>query len=51
MRCTHCALMGRDLEEVKLLVAYSHLTLLNPMDCSPPGSSIHGILQAGILKW
>ena len=25
--------------------------LYNPMDCSPPGSSIHGILQARILKW
>ena len=23
----------------------------NPMDCSPPGSSIHGILQARILEW
>ena len=27
------------------------LTLCNPMDCSPPGSSVHGILQARILKW
>ena len=25
--------------------------LENPMDCSPPGSSVHGILQAKILKW
>ena len=24
---------------------------LQPMDCSPPGSSIHGILQARILEW
>ena len=24
---------------------------LQPMDCSPPGSSVHGILQAGILEW
>ena len=23
----------------------------HPMDCSPPGSSVHGILQARILKW
>ena len=23
----------------------------DPMDCSPPGSSVHGILQAGILEW
>ena len=26
-------------------------TLCNPMDCSPPGSSVHGILQARILEW
>ena len=25
--------------------------LCDPMDCSPPGSSVHGIFQAGILKW
>ena len=29
----------------------SCLTLCNPMDCSPPGSSVHEILQARILKW
>ena len=28
----------------------SCLTLCNPMDCSPPGSSVHGILQARILE-
>ena len=27
------------------------LTLCNPLDCSPPGSSVHGILQARILEW
>ena len=27
------------------------LTLSNPMDCSPPGSSIHGIFQARVLDW
>ena len=27
------------------------LTLCDLMDCSPPGSSVHGILQTGILKW
>ena len=26
-------------------------TLCNPLDCSPPGSSVHGILQAKILEW
>ena len=29
----------------------SCLTLCDPMDCSPPGSSAHGILQARILEW
>ena len=27
------------------------LTLCDPMDCSPPGSSVHGILQTRILEW
>jgi len=27
------------------------LTLCNPMDCSPPGSSIHAIFQARVLEW
>ena len=27
------------------------LTLCDPMDCSPPGSSVQGILQARILEW
>ena len=31
--------------------AQSCLTLCNPMDCSPPGSSVHGIAQARILEW
>ena len=29
----------------------SCLTLCSPMDCSPPGSSLHGILQARVLEW
>ena len=29
----------------------SCLTLCDPMNCSPPASSVHGILQAGILEW
>ena len=32
-------------------VAQSCLTLSDPMDCSLPGSSVHGILQAGVLEW
>ena len=37
--------------KVKVLVAQLCLTLYDPMDCSLPGSSIHGILQARILEW
>ena len=32
-------------------VAQSCLTLRDPMDCSLPGSSIHGIFQARVLEW
>ena len=32
-------------------VAQSGLTLSDPMDRSPPGSSIHGIFQARVLEW
>ena len=32
-------------------VAQSCPTLFNPMDCSPPGSSVHGIFQARLLEW
>ena len=38
-------------EKVKVLAAHLYLTLCDPMDCSPPGCSIHGILQARILEW
>ena len=33
-----------------MLVTQSHLTLHNPMNCSPPGSTVHGILQARVLE-
>ena len=33
------------------LVTKLCLTLCDPMDCSPPGSSVHGISQARILEW
>ena len=32
-------------------VTQSCLTLSHPMDCSPPGSSVHGIFQARVLEW
>ena len=39
------------LSEMKVLVSLLCLTLCNPMDSSLPGSSVHGILQAGIQEW
>ena len=33
------------------LIAQSYPTLFDPMDCSPPGSSVHGTLKARILEW
>ena len=36
---------------VKLKVTQLRPTFCNPMDCSPPSSSIHGILQVRILEW
>ena len=38
--CCHCYLLSK-----------SCLTICNPTDCSPPGSSVHGILQARTLEW
>ena len=37
--------------KVKVLVSQSCPILSDSMDCSPPGSSVHGILQARILEW
>ena len=34
-----------------ILSCFSRVWLCDPIDCSPPGSSVHGILQARILKW
>ena len=34
-----------------MLATQSCLTLCDPLDCSPPGSSVHEILQATILQW
>ena len=48
----------RDFCSFELLITWvrvkslqSYLNLCNPMDCSPPGPSVHGILQARILEW
>ena len=37
--------------KVKVLVTQPCPTLCDPMDCGPPGSSVHGILQARVLEW
>ena len=39
------------LSKVKVLVAQSCASMCDPMDYSPTGSSVHGILQARILGW
>ena len=39
------------LSNILVLAAQSSPTLCNPMDCSQPGSSVHGILQARVLEW
>ena len=38
-------------QHVKMKKAQSCSTVYDPMDCGPPGSSAHGILQARILEW
>ena len=37
--------------DVKVLVAQLCLSICDPMDCSPPGSSVHGISQERRLEW
>ena len=37
--------------KVDVLVTQLCLTLCDPLDCSPPAASVHGILQARILEW
>ena len=46
-------MQGHGVEQqcVCLLDAQQRPTLCDPMDCSPPGSSVHGILQARIVEW
>ena len=55
--CSHeikrCLLLGRKVM-TNLVIAkslQSCLTLCNPIDCSPPGSAVPGILQARTLEW
>ena len=52
----HSSILAADFKEInqdkataaKSLQSWS--TLCDPMDCSPPGSSVHGILQARVLE-
>ena len=52
-----CQLYLNILKRLKIISIYgakslqSCPTLCNPMDCSLPGSSVHGILQARIVEW
>ena len=49
INCLHWS--GSICQKVKVAVAHLCLTLCDPMDCSPPGSSVHGISQARIQEW
>ena len=42
---------GILLPNINVLVAQSCLTLFDPLEYSPPGSSIHGILHSRLLEW
>ena len=45
-----CVCLCVCVKKAKVLVAQSCPTLCNPMDCSPPGFSVHGIFYARILE-
>ena len=46
-----CLRAGLLLSESEIYVAQSHLTLCDPMYCSLPGSSVHGIFHTRVLEW
>ena len=46
-----CKNLGEQLYNYAALIAQSCLTLRDPTDCSLPGFSVHGILQARTLEW
>ena len=51
IKLTHSLKSKPDPEKVKVLITQSYPTLCHPMDCNPPGSSVHEILQARIVEW
>ena len=50
MGCTKSS-SEKEVYSVKALVTQLCPTLCESVDCNPPGSSVHGILQARILEW
>ena len=46
-----CSFLTQHVHEVCAKLLQSCSTFCDPLDCSPPGSSVHGILQARILEW
>ena len=42
---------GKKVSVVQSVSGKECLTLCDPMDCNPSGSSVHGIFLAGILEW
>jgi len=46
----HCLLQCMKVKSESEVIQWC-LTLRDPMDCSPPGSSVHGIFQARVLEW
>ena len=45
------SLESQRLNYLGLLIIHLCPTVCDPTDCSPPGSSVHGILQARTLEW
>ena len=43
--------LSKNMVKVKVLVTQLCPNLCDPVDCSPPGSSVHGVSQAKILEW
>ena len=46
-----CLWHAAALKETEMLGTQSRPTLCDPVDCSSPGSSVHGIFQARVLEW
>ena len=47
----YCQPAPREVSGTCMCVSHSVMLFCDPMDCSPPGSPVHGILQAGMLEW